>query len=178
MGLVAAVTYAVSAKRSSVLSASQGAKSALSDESALLRAFAEIQPIDAHMHVYRDDPALDALIERLKRMLNICVIDDRDPFFKGLEPQRGDVLSFFHRTGGRAAFCTTFSPYDFEDPGFSKRVIRQLEADFAAGAVAVKIYKVMGMEMKSRAGKSVMADDPAFEPIYQAIELRRLFCNY
>src|SRR5204863_1293726 len=61
------------------------------------------------------------------------------------------------------------NPYDFEDPGFSKRVICQLEADFAAGAVAVKIYKVMGMEMKSKAGKYVMADDPAFEPIYQDI---------
>ena len=170
MGLAAAGMYTVSAKRLSVLSASRGAMSARSDESALLKAFAEIQPIDAHMHVYRDDPALDALIERLKlRMLNICVIDDRDPFFKGLEPQRGDVLRFFHRTSGRAAFCTTFSPYDFEDPGFSKRVIRQLDADFAAGAVAVKIYKVMGMEMKSKAGKYVMADDPAFEPIYQAI---------
>ena len=66
MGLVAAVAYAVSAKRLSVLSASQGAKSAHSDESALLKAFAEIQPIDAHMHVYRDDPALEALMQRLK----------------------------------------------------------------------------------------------------------------
>src|SRR2546427_553838 len=170
MGLVAAVTYAVSAKRLSVLSASQGAMSAHSDESALLKAFAEIQPIDAHMHVYKQDPALDALMQRLRlRMLNICVIDDRDPFFRGLEPQRSDVLSFFHRTGGRAAFCTTFSPYDFEDPGFSKRVIRQLDTDFAAGAVAVKIYKVMGMEMKSKAGKYGMADEPGFEPIYHDI---------
>ncbi len=33
----------------------------------------------------------------------------------------------------------------------------------------MKIYKVMGMEMKSKAGKYVMPDDPAFEPIYQDI---------
>ena len=33
----------------------------------------------------------------------------------------------------------------------------------------MKIYKVMGMEMKSKAGKYVMPDDPAFEPIYQSI---------
>jgi hypothetical protein len=168
-GLVAAATYVVSAKRSSALLARQGTKSA-ADESTLLKAFAEIQPIDAHMHVYKDSLALNTLMQRLKlRMLNICVIDDRDPFFKGLEPQRSDVLGFLHSTGGRAAFCTTFSPYNFEDPGFSERVIRQLDADFAAGAVAVKIYKVMGMEMKSKAGQYVMADDPAFEPIYQHI---------
>ena len=48
-------------------------------------------------------------------------------------------------------------------------MIRQLSEDFAAGAVAVKIYKVMGMEMKSKSGQYVMADDPAFEPIYKYI---------
>ena len=122
------------------------------------------------VHLYKDDPAFGALIERLKlRILDICVIDDRDPYFKGLEPQRGDVIKVIRRTGGRAVLCTTFSPYKFEGPGFAQRTIRQLDADFAEGAVAVKIYKVMGMEMKSKAGKYVMPDDPAFEPIYKDI---------
>jgi len=165
-----ASAFVGAAKLSSVLIAAQTAKPAASDESALLRAFAEIQPIDAHIHIFKDDPALDALIERLNlRALNICVIDDRDSYGKGLEPQRTDVLKVRHGTHGRAAFCTTFSPYDFEQPGFSARAIRQLDDDFAHGAVAVKIYKVMGMEMKTRAGKWVMADDPAFEPIYPDI---------
>jgi predicted TIM-barrel fold metal-dependent hydrolase len=79
------------------------------------------------------------------------------------------VLKVVHVTGGRAVFCTTFSPYDFEEPGFAQRTIEQLDGDFAAGAIAVKIYKVMGMEMKSKAGKYVMPDDPGFEPIYQDI---------
>ena len=60
-------------------------------------------------------------------------------------------------------------PYGFEETGFAQRAVRQLDADFAAGAIAVKIYKVMGMEMKSKAGKYVMPDDPAFEPIYKDI---------
>jgi len=68
--------------------------------------------------------------------------------------------------------CTTFSPYEFEEPGFAQRTIHQLDADFAAGAIAVKIYKVMGMEMKSKAGKYVLPDDPAFEPIYKYIATR------
>ena len=139
-----------------------------------LAGFSAVAPIDAHVHLYRDDPAFGDLMERLNlRVLDICVIDDRDPFFKGLEPQRGDVLKVVHTTRGRAAFCTTFSPYDFEEPGFSRRAIRQLDADFAAGAIAVKIYKVMGMEMKSKAGKWVMPDDPAFEPIYKDIAAHR-----
>jgi hypothetical protein len=144
-----------------------------SDESALLKTFAEIQPIDVHTHIYKDDPELNALIERLNlRAVNICVIDDRDPDFKGLEPQRTQVLKVRQSTRGRIAFCTTFSPYAFEQPGFSAGAIRQLNEDFAHGAVAVKIYKVMGMEMRNNAGKWVMADDPTFEPIYRDIASR------
>jgi len=165
--VVAAGTYAAAPELSSVIFAGQGSK-AESGESAVLKDFAAIQPIDAHIHVNKDDPELNALIERLNlRALNICVIDNPDTW--GLEPQRSYVLKVRQSTRGRVAFCTTFSPYDFEEPGFSARAIRQLNQDFANGAVAVKIYKVMGMAMKSKAGKWVMADDPAFEPIYQDI---------
>ena len=95
------------------------------------------------------------------------MIDDRDPDFRDLEPQRTAVLQVRESTQGRIAFCTTFRPYAFEEPGFREgKAIRQLSDDFAQGAVAVKIYKVMGMEMKSKAGKWVMPDDAAFMPIY------------
>ena len=157
-------------KLSSIQLAAQAVQPGASNESALLKGFSEIGPVDAHIHVYKDDPELTALIERLNlRAANICVIDDRDPDYKGLEPQRTQVLKFRQSTQGRAAFATTFDPYGFEQPGFSGRAIRQLNNDFAQGAVAVKIYKVMGMEMKNKAGKWVMPDDRAFEPIYRDI---------
>jgi len=168
--LVAAGMFAGAPKLSSVLFAGQGSGVAASDHSALLEAFAEINPIDAHVHLYKDDPAFGALLQRLKlRILDICLIDDRDPYFQAMEPQRGDVRRVVHSTSGRAVFCTTFSPYDFEEPGFSARAIRQLNQDFADGAVAVKIYKTIGMEIKTKAGKYLMPDDPAFNPVYEDI---------
>ena len=168
--LVAAGMFAGAPKLSSVLFAGQGSGVAASDHSALLEAFAEINPIDAHVHLYKDDPAFGALLQRLKlRILDICLIDDRDPYFQAMEPQRGDVRRVVHSTSGRAVFCTTFSPYDFEEPGFSARAIRQLNQDFADGAVAVKIYKTIGMEIKTKAGKYLLPDDPAFNPVYEDI---------
>lgn len=167
--LIAAAMYGAS-KLSFLLFARQPSGAAATDQSAMLKAFAALNPIDAHTHIYKDDPAFSALFQRLKlHILDICLIDDRDPYFKAMEPQRADVLRMVHSTSGRAVLCTTFNPYGFEEPGFSQKVIRQLNQDFASGAVAVKIYKVMGMEMKSKAGKYVMADDPAFQPIYQDI---------
>lgn len=168
--LVAAGMFAGAPKLSSVLFAGQGSGVAASDHSALLEAFAEINPIDAHVHLYKDDPAFGALLQRLKlRILDICLIDDRDPYFQAMEPQRGDVRRVVHSTSGRAVLCTTFSPYDFEEPGFSARAIRQLNQDFADGAVAVKIYKTIGMEIRTKAGKYLMPDDPAFKPVYKDI---------
>ncbi|MGO9242922.1 MAG: amidohydrolase family protein [Bryobacteraceae bacterium] len=138
-----------------------------------LTGFSALAPIDAHTHLYKDDLAFGALLRRLNlRLLDILVIDDRDPYFKSLEPQRSDVLKVVRATAGRAVLCTTFSPYEFEQPGFARRTISQLDADFASGAIAVKIYKVMGMGMKSKTGKWVMPDDPAFQPVYAHIAAR------
>ena len=168
--LVGAGMFAGAPKSSSVLFAGQGSGVAASDHSTLLKAFAEMNPIDAHVHLYKDDPAFGTLLQRLKlRVLDICLIDDRDPYFKAMEPQRGDVQRVVHGTSGRAVLCTTFSPYDFEEPGFSARAIRQLNQDFADGAVAVKIYKTIGMEIRTKAGKYLMPDDRAFKPVYKDI---------
>jgi predicted TIM-barrel fold metal-dependent hydrolase len=135
-----------------------------------LAGFSSLAPIDAHAHLYKADPAFGAFLKRLNlRLLDVCVVGAFDSYGKGLEPQRGDVLKVVRVTEGRAAFCTTFSPYDFEALGFAQRAIQQLNQDFAAGAIAVKIYKIIGMEIKSKAGKYVMPDDPAFEPIYMDI---------
>ncbi len=170
--VIASAIFAGAKLPSVLLAADQPSESAASDQRILLKDFARIEPIDTHTHIYKDDPELNRLIQDLNlRAVNICVIDDRDPDFKGLEPQRTEVLKVRKSTGGRVAFCTTFNPYAFEEPGFSMRTIRQLNEDFAQGAVGVKIYKVMGMEMKSKSGRWVMADDPAFEPVYRDIAL-------
>lgn len=174
LAVLIAAAILVGAKSSSALMKALQPGPANSDESGLLESFAKIEPIDVHTHIYKDDPELNALIQRLDlRTVNICVIDDRDPDFKGLEPQRTEALKVRRSTHGRLTFCTTFSPYGFEQPGFEARSIEQLNEDFGRGALAVKIYKVMGMEMKNRAGKWVMADDPAFEPIYRDIASHR-----
>jgi predicted TIM-barrel fold metal-dependent hydrolase len=170
LSLATTVLAALILFASVLLSASPNGTEPASRPAADLANFSALAPFDAHVHLYKDDVAFHDFLERLNlRVLDIIVIDDRDPFGKRLEPQRSDVLKVAHVTAGRALFCTTFDPYDFEDPGFAQRTIRQLDADFAEGAIAVKIYKVMGMEMKSKAGKWVMADDSAFESIYRDI---------
>jgi len=141
-----------------------------SNRSSLLKGWSELNPIDVHAHVFKEDPGFTELLKRLNlKLLNICVVDDRDPFFKDFQSQRDLALKLLQSSLGRVVFCTTISPYDFQEAGFSQRVIGQLNKDFSAGAVAVKLYKTIGMEIKTKAGKYVLPDDPVFEPILQNI---------
>jgi predicted TIM-barrel fold metal-dependent hydrolase len=135
-----------------------------------LQSFAALQPIDVHVHVFKSDPAFQALLERLHlKLLNILVMDDTLPYRKQLEPQINDALALMRASRGHIAFCTTFDPYKFNDPAFTGEAIKQIDRNFAQGAVAVKIWKNIGMEIKTPDGKFLMPDDPRFEPIYKDI---------
>ncbi len=135
-----------------------------------LKAFAAMRPIDVHVHVFKTDPAFQALLERLHlTLLNILVMDDTLSYRKQLEPQISDALELVHSSHGHVALCTTFDPYRFTDPSFDVDAVQQIDRDFAHGAVAVKIWKNIGMEIKDRDGKFIMADNPKFAPIYKDI---------
>jgi predicted TIM-barrel fold metal-dependent hydrolase len=135
-----------------------------------LRKFAALEPIDTHTHVFQNSPALFDLLHRLHmHIVDICVVDDHSEFQKDLGAQRGLALEVVHSSDGHASLCTTFDPYRFRDPGFSQAAIREINQDFASGAIAVKIWKNIGMELQDANGHYVLPDDPIFEPIYQDI---------
>ena len=134
-----------------------------------LQAFAAVKPIDVHVHVFKADPAFQAMLERLHlKLMNILVMDDTLPYRKQLAPQVAVALQLAQNSHGHIAWCTTFDPYPFGSPNFSADAIQRLDKNFAQGALAVKIWKNIGMELKHD-GKFVMADDRQFEPIYKDI---------
>jgi predicted TIM-barrel fold metal-dependent hydrolase len=139
-------------------------------ENEALRQFADLQPIDVHVHVFKIDPAFQSLLEQLHlKVLNILVVDDTLSYRKELAPQVTDALALVHSSHGHVALCTTFDPYKFNDPSFSSDAVKQIDTNFAEGALAVKVWKNIGMEIKTPDGKFVMADDPKFDPIYDDI---------
>ncbi len=132
-----------------------------------LKSLAALQPIDVHVHVFKTDPMFQAMLERLNlKVMDILVVDDTLSYRKELQPQINDALKLVKYSQGHVAFCTTFDPYKFNDPSFPKEAIEQLNRDFKNGAIAVKIWKNIGMEIKNSEGKFIMADDPKFAPIY------------
>jgi acetyl esterase/lipase/predicted TIM-barrel fold metal-dependent hydrolase len=129
--------------------------------------------IDAHAHVSADAPVLYALLERLNmRMVNVCVVDRYEPGYETVEPQHAMARRLEIASRGRIRWISTFDEIDWESPGFADRVVAGLDATFREGALGVKVYKSIGMELRSRAGAYLMPDDPALAPILDAVVAR------
>jgi len=166
--IILGVSVALSATAQAPTAASAPAES--TDDEGALRAFAAIHPIDVHVHVFKTDPAFQKMLERLNlKLLNILVMDDSNPNRKQLQRQIDDAQALVRSSRGHVALCTTFDPYKFGSVSFSADAIQQIDRDFAQGALAVKIWKNIGMEIKDSSGQYIMADDPKFEPMYKDI---------
>ena len=135
-----------------------------------LQAFTALDPIDTHTHVRRVDPEFNAMLERFHvHLLDILLVDDRNPEENNLQAERQGATAFIRSSNGHAVLCTTFDPYQFRNPDFAALAIRGLDSDFANGAIAVKIWKNVGMEIKDAKGNYILPDDPALDPIYNDI---------
>jgi len=135
-----------------------------------LQPFAALDPIDTHTHVFNNDPAFPAMLNRLRlHLLDICVFTDKEPAFPNLQDEIHSAMAVTRAARGHISWCTTFDPFKFRSPDFAADTVRQLDQDFKNGAIAVKIWKNIGMELKTPDGRFVMPDDPVFAPIYRDI---------
>jgi predicted TIM-barrel fold metal-dependent hydrolase len=131
--------------------------------------FTDILKIDVHSHVFEDIPALNEMFHRINlRTVNVCV-----PGTDGhLETMDRIARELYRKHPDLFPFTTTFDLRERDQSGYTDKVIAWLDRAFANGAVAVKIWKEVGMELKKPDGTFLMPDDPLFDPIYAHLEQR------
>lgn len=133
-----------------------------------LKEFAAIRPIDAHVHVFRTAPEFQKMLEEEQlTLLNILVVDDTWGPREKLQPQIDFAWRLVEGSRGHVKLCTTFDPYLFNSSEFPAESIHQIDRDFRRGAIAMKIWKNFGMEVKDDKGKYVLPDDPKLQPIFE-----------
>lgn len=123
-----------------------------------------MQRIDAHIHFQGDDAAALALLDELDlKLLNICVAGKPGAWRQQADTWRRLAQEYPRRY----AWCTSFDPPGFDEPDYADQVLAQLERDFAAGAVACKVWKNVGMEVRDADGSFIQVDDPRFDPVWE-----------
>jgi predicted TIM-barrel fold metal-dependent hydrolase len=125
--------------------------------------FVRLHKIDAHVH---DNVADDTFLSvARKNNFEILSINVDYPDFPSLTEQANIAHTLRARDPVHFHFATAFSMKGFGKPGWAERVKRRLGAEMAAGAVAVKIWKNVGMIETDAKGRKIMLDDPGFDPV-------------
>ena len=128
-------------------------------------AFEEIPKIDVHSHIFEDVPEVVEMMDRTRmRIVNVCVRGTDPERLRRTEALAEQQQAKYGRQ--RFPFASTFDLTHRDDPDYVEQVKRWLDASFEKGAVMVKIWKEVGMEIKDRQGRFILPDDPLFDPIY------------
>jgi predicted TIM-barrel fold metal-dependent hydrolase len=134
--------------------------------------FNSIKKYDTHVHfnVY-DTSFLDQAKADNFRLLTINV---NPTYYPPIEEQLriGNLLIKQHPTD--ISFATTFTVNNWHDNDWQQKSLDYLKRSFDQGAIAVKVWKNIGMELRDKDGRFVMIDDQRFDPIFNYLAKNKI----
>ena len=128
----------------------------------------QVEKIDSHFHIRTVEPTFVKLAAQDQfKFLNV-VVHTTNP----IELKQKHQASFAQKEAhpGHVEVASAFPLEGWDDVDWIEKTIQYLEATFRNGAVAVKVWKDIGMEFRDKDGKLVMIDDPQFDPVFDYLE--------
>jgi predicted TIM-barrel fold metal-dependent hydrolase len=132
--------------------------------------FAKIEKIDTHVHLHGTLPTF--MSRAATDNFRVLTINVNYSDFPPLGVQQRDAMALRAAYPDRVAFATTFDAAGSDRPGWEQGVERQLADALDAGAIAVKVWKDIGMQQRDADGRAVVIDDARFTPIFRMLEAR------
>ncbi|MDX1637152.1 MAG: amidohydrolase family protein [Balneolaceae bacterium] len=125
----------------------------------------DVEKIDAHMHYNCRRPALleAARAERFR----LVSINTEVPFFPSPGEQAAIIRDLNQHDETVISHLTTFTTVNWGAGGWPDQAIGQITSGMEQGAVGVKVWKNIGMELKDEDGDFVMIDHPSFDPVFE-----------
>jgi predicted TIM-barrel fold metal-dependent hydrolase len=127
---------------------------------------AKFPVIDVHFHM---DPSGDPrkIAETMDKLNLQMVVNlgNHDMFGNALQHY---VTKWVKPYPTRFAVMANIDPATINDPDFASKAVARLKEDVKNGAIALKIYKDLGLVWRNPNGKLIPADDPRFDPVWEA----------
>jgi len=124
-----------------------------------------IKKFDAHFHARGDAPYLRDIFDDLNmKVITICT---RGTNIERMNMQINAATEISQKYPRYYAWITTFDLTRRNEPGWIADVTGHLRDSFEHGALGVKVWKEIGMEIKNPAGEYIQIDDSMFDPIYE-----------
>jgi predicted TIM-barrel fold metal-dependent hydrolase len=130
-----------------------------------LEDFRKVKKFDIHIHINTEDTFfIEQAQEDNFQFLDI--IDDR-PFGLTMDEQQKIAMLHLKKFSKGMAVATTFPVKDWCNDDWYENTITRLKKSFSDGAIAVKIWKNIGMDLMDKNGQFVMVDDIRLDPIME-----------
>lgn len=130
--------------------------------------FPTVKKYDAHVHLWKDFDTLfmDQALADNFALVNVSVYSspNRTP-----KSQDDFSLKLIKKYPNDLAFISTFSLEGFDDSDWTEKTLDYLQGAIDNGAIGVKVWKNIGLELKNKNDEFVMIDDKAFEPIMKLL---------
>lgn len=130
--------------------------------------FAQVRKFDAHVHANTDDRRF--LDIAAKDGFEILSINVDYPDFPSMDRQAQVAHQLRAAEPRRFHFATTFSMQGFGAASWTADTIRHIDAEISQGAVAVKVWKNIGMVERDAHGRLIMLDDRRFDGVMNHLE--------
>lgn len=133
-----------------------------------MKDFKSLPKIDAHIHYNHNRPSL--LEQAREDHFSLITINTDVPFFPTLKEQQHIARRQKSSFPNHINFITTFPVYNWQNDDWQNETLNSLQLDLSTGAVGVKFWKNIGMDLTDQNGKMVMIDNPRFDPIFSYLE--------
>jgi predicted TIM-barrel fold metal-dependent hydrolase len=133
-----------------------------------LEDYYSLKKYDVHVHVLTYDPRfIEQSGEDGFSLLSINVeVSD----YPSIEEQQALAKHHYDVFPHNFAYCTTFRTDNWSRDDWEEKTISYLHESFSKGAIAVKVWKNIGMELLDHKGNFVMIDHPRFDPVFDFIK--------
>jgi hypothetical protein len=138
------------------------------DEYYSMADFYKVEKYDTHVHLNTLDSTFIKQAE--KDHFRLITVNVSTPHYPAVPEQQKIAQALVKAFPDRLKYSTTFMLDDWGTPKWQPQVLGYLQRSFQQGAVAVKIWKNIGMVLQDKNGKFVMIDDPRFDPVLDYIE--------
>lgn len=132
--------------------------------------FGKVPKTDVHLHINSLDPGYMELASRYNFRVVSPNVDSRI----SIDEQLSTASAIRKAWPDQFAFFGTFSVDSFGTAGFVDNTMARINQCMKAGASGIKIWKNIGMVLRTQEGSYVMVDDPAFDPIFRYLEENKI----
>jgi predicted TIM-barrel fold metal-dependent hydrolase len=130
--------------------------------------FTHVIKIDVHVHANSESTGFIEQAEADNFKLLSINVDYPD--FPALEQQALVAKRFVKAHKGVFNYATAFSMNGFDEPEWQHQALKTIDNAVANGAIAVKVWKNIGMDFRDKDQQLVMIDDAKLDPIFAHIE--------